>query len=1199
MSKIYRLIIISIMAVIFAIGCSDTGSQSSGGGNITDNGSSGGNGGDGSGGDGSGSSSEIINSTMRASASQDNALLYTFFTPAAATNGASLKYSWDFDDNAVETTDNNIINHEFSKYGKSYNVTLEVSNMQTNDKENVSMIIPLPKPTIYFACSSAGLDIYCLPNISQQGIMDVEYTWNIYNSSEEQIASLNTTGSHELATYTLPVSGTYKIELIGRSEKVDGDLTYTENVEVSQSLNKGSISHSVLSADKLQYKLRYSAGSTNGDILNYCWEIDEEVGSGKCESDANYHQGTSSTYDEIMHTFPKYKKAYNIKGYVKDTSGAKPAVSSAIIYQDLPVVAVSATGAGLSKKFSPVFTYKPAGNLQYVWNFGDGAQSSAESPEHTYQKSGYYTINLEVISDKFDTSIGSIKSDDLNININEHITNVVIETSLKARDKSGEKYVITSPAQSTNGALYYIWKVDGAVVSEGENIHTLEHSFPIYGKSYSVSLEVEDKTTGTKVIAEPKVITTKKPIAKIVLPPYSTPNTQVQIQAKAYFEDTGEDFIIIADNPAYEWYINGQNENQNKPSIDKFFSQTQQVPVSLNINAENIEGGLLTANETIYINDLNLECSIADDTEDIYGAIVTCQIPTTIEGSTQYYYKFTYTEYMNGAPTVVEVPATEKTQFKMKLYEEDSPKRNTYRNDNFQWYAGTKGQYQYSGNINFEYRAKEPIMDRVVDISTVSAGDGISYILTEKGNVYFTDDEYSSTYKYSLAAPKYMYALTEPISKIIVHYYGGDSKYYTYFQAKSGNIYRTAGKWNEDIGVEQIKGVTGTLEHIIISNNIHYLATDSGLYMLGYYGDGSLVLNKQIKESFNADANINLILAEDGSAYYINKIKNGQLEALNPEIKFKKMQITKYQYSSFRGLFLISEDNNIYQVIYETDKQIIKPVSIEGIDLINDDITIMFISSSLALVNDKICNYNFSNYAFIPAEQYKNLSVKKCVYYDVENEKDSNKSDELGYFIITTNGELYVYGPKVKYGLLGLGHKNPVNQVEKVTAYSGVKNIEIIHSNGPIGDTKISRLYVESKLRYFVKFIVETENGTYEWGMEDSSGERVITPVKTEAPYHIISWGKYGMLTDIGLFMFEMDGNYNLDKVTKIEGFPAGSNPSDYKLYLYDTYYIGDPYYYYILVDGRLYTLKGSGYNPIQRYSLVHVNKEYFDSIGE
>ena len=35
------------------------------------------------------------------------------------------------------------------------------------------------------------------------------------------------------------------------------------------------------------------------------------------------------------------------------------------------------------------------------------------------------------------------------------------------------------------GALYYIWKVDGNIAAEGENIHTLEYSFPVFGRSYS------------------------------------------------------------------------------------------------------------------------------------------------------------------------------------------------------------------------------------------------------------------------------------------------------------------------------------------------------------------------------------------------------------------------------------------------------------------------------------------------------------------------------------------------------------------------------------------------------------------------------------------------------------------------------------------------------------------------------------------
>ena len=1189
MGKLYRLIIISIIALIFAIGCSDTNSQSSGGGNITDNGSSGGNGGDGSGGDGSGSSSEIINSTMRASASIDNALLYTFFTPAAATNGASLKYSWDFDDNAVETTDTNIINHEFSKYGKSYNVTLEVSNMQTNDKENVSMIIPLPKPTIYFACSTAGLDIYCLPNISQQGINDVEYTWNIFNSSNEQIASFTTKGSHELATYTMPLSGTYTVTLSGTTPKVDGAMEYTEIVEVNQSLNRGSISHSVLSADKLQYRMRYSAGSTNGDILNYCWEIDEEINSGKCKSDANYHQGTSSTYDEIMHTFPKYKKAYNIKGYVKDASGAKPAVSSAIIYQDLPVVAVSATGTGLSKKFSPVFTYKPAGNLQYVWNFGDGAQSSAESPEHTYQKSGYYTVTLEVISDKFDTLIGSIKSNDVNININENINNVVIESSLKSRDKSGEKHIISSPAQSTQGALYYIWKVDGNIAAEGENIHTLEYSFPVFGKSYSVSLEVEDKTTGIKVIAEPKVIATKKPVAEIVLPPYSTPNTQVQIQAKVYFEDTGEDFILMANNPTYEWYINNQNENQNKPSIDKMFTQTQQVPVKLNISADNIEGSLLTAESTIYINNLNLECSIADDAEDIYGAIVTCSIPTDIEGSTAYYYKFTYTEYMNGVPVAVEVPATEKTQFKIKLYEEGSPRRYQDRTISFQWYAGTKGQYQYSGNINFDYTAKEPIMDRVVDVIIARSDLSRSYILTEKGNVYYTNINQDGNLEsqYSKTNPRYMYIFNEPIRKIIYKNYPG----YIYFQSESGHIYRYTEEdmlWNEELEIQQLQGVTGILEYVIVKNNIHYIVTDNGVYLLGHYGDGSKVLNKKILGVIDYLEYIPAkLLAEDGQLYAISS-DYGQLKEELPGVNFKiiadkEREFHNNYYSNYYSskntrYYLVSENNEIYFIENYYSGGYHMRAKVDG--LLDAVIEISDFSGNNYIINNKLYSLKTNSYEDgVFNKDYIDNAIKDFETKSIRTLRIRNSSydtlEEI-VFLVTPNNELYVYADKVKYGFTGLGHVNPVLTPQKIEGLSGVKDIKIIAKNSNFLEYGFYGEYGEIE-----KIIVETENGTYEWGMDDGQGGIVKTPIKAKEDYEVLDINEDIMLTDKGCYL-RKDGSL-MDEIV------VEATAKNNRIYTLDNY--NHSYKHYINVNGRLYTLNK------QSNTATFVNKEYFDSI--
>lgn len=1174
MSKLYKLIIITITAIMLAAGCSETSSNNSGNsGNITDGGSGGGNNSDGSGSN-SDSSSEIINSTMRASASIDNALLYTFFTPAAATNGASLTYNWNFDDNAEETTDTNIVNHEFSKYGKSYNVTLEVNNMQTNDKENVSMIIPLPKPTVYFACSTAGLDIYCLPNISQQGINDVEYTWNIFNSSNEQIASFTTKGSHELATYTMPLSGTYTVTLSGTTPKVDGAMEYTEIVEVNQSLNRGSISHSVLSADKLQYRMRYSAGSTNGDILNYCWEIDDEINSGKCESDVNYHQGTSSTYDEITHTFPKYKKAYNIKAYVKDASEANPAVSSAIIYQDLPVVAVSATGAGLSKKFSPVFTYKPAGNLQYIWSFGDGSQSSAESSEHTYTKTGYYTVTLEIISDKFDTSIGSIKSNDVNININENINNVVIESSLKSRDKSGEKHIISSPAQSTQGALYYIWKVDGNIAAEGENIHTLEYSFPVFGRSYSVSLEVEDKTTGDKVIAEPKVITTKKPVAEIVLPPYSTPNTQVQMQAKIYFEDTGEDFILMANSPTYEWIINGQNENQNKPSIDKLFTQTQQVPVKLNIRADNIEGSLLTAETTIYINELNLECSIADDAEDMYGAIVTCSIPTDIEGSTAYYYKFTYTEYMNGVPVAVEVPATEKTQFKIKLYEEGSIRRYLSRYFEIQWYAGTKLQYQYTGNLSLSYTAKEYLMDKVVNIyHTNILGDGRAYILTESGKVYYAGDGYNMNSPYDMANPRYMYSLPEPVSNIYFHY---DRPY---FQTISGKIYRNYAELNEYKGMEIVKNVTGSLIQVEVINNVEYVITDDGIYMLGYFGDGQKIFNHRIKAIISdsgSSSSDKYIYTEDNRLFKWLLTNPNKIEEVMQDTKFKQVVCDK------KETFVISENNEIFYNSYGKLEKMILDAPIDG------DIEIKYFKDTgQYLLNNKIYYYNSKTGKLELSSLYADLLIEDIIPYESREYTDEDiPLVDSGLFILTKNKELYAYSTLVKYGLHGLGHKNTVDTPQKIEGLSGVK--------------KVSTIRQENYNIY--KIVVETENGTYEWGMDDGSGtgERILTPQKAESNYYVIGQliDQFSSLTGVDAYLYTSVGAYyfneNQNEYILIDNFDTNQN-SEYMVFdvRYNSSWNGR--YSYIVIDGKLYTV---GYNGGNRL-LYFVNQEYFGSIGE
>lgn len=92
-----------------------------------------------------------------------------------------------------------------------------------------------------------------------------------------------------------------------------------------------------------------------------------------------------------------------------------------------------------------------------------------------------------------------------------------------------------------------------------------------------------------------------------------------------------------------------------------------------------------------------------------------------------------------------------------------------------------------------------------------------------------------------MTAPRYMYSLPEPVSNVYFHY---DRPY---FQTISGKIYRNYASLNEDKGMEIVKNVTDSLIQVQVINNVEYVITDDGIYMLGYFGDGQKIFNHRIK----------------------------------------------------------------------------------------------------------------------------------------------------------------------------------------------------------------------------------------------------------------------------------------------------------------------------------------------------------------
>ncbi len=139
-------------------------------------------------------------------------------------------------------------------------------------------------------------------------------------------------------------------------------------------------------------------------------------------------------------------------------------------------------------------SYGGDGDLTYSWSFGDGSESSAISPTHTYAADGVYNVTLTVTDASANThtssqqiSIGrvpdagfSFTTDDLKVNF-------------------------TNSSTGGFGNVTYTWDFgDGSTSSEQSPSHT--YSSP---GTYTVKLTITDAQSNTDTIS--KSVTVKKP----------------------------------------------------------------------------------------------------------------------------------------------------------------------------------------------------------------------------------------------------------------------------------------------------------------------------------------------------------------------------------------------------------------------------------------------------------------------------------------------------------------------------------------------------------------------------------------------------------------------------------------------------------------------------------------------------------------
>ena len=880
MKRYLKLLMLILTASFFVLACQDTSDSSNG----TNSGiEDGGNGNNNSGGGGTSLTSEIINATMRVSADEDDALKNTFFSPAVATNGGTLKYTWDFgDDTASVDTDYNYITHQFNKYGKTYTVKLLLNNMTSSQQETVTMDLKLPKPELSINCNTSGALIFCNPVISQQAVQDVSYTWNIFNSEgtlEKEILS----AGPAIINHRVENSGVYKIVLTGTSAQVDGDMTAERNVYVSVNINQGQITYTNTSSDMLSYKYTFNAQAVDGSQLEYCWDFD---GTSSCGQGAGYQLGAE--YSIADHTYGKYNASHTVTAYARIPGTDEVVNNSIVVTQPLPEVSIQAEGTGLTRKLSPVFSFRPKGNLSYIWKTGDGKEYSQETVNHTYGKNGTYTAELTVLNDLFGPEIGSISAQPVNIYAYDNIQNVVIEYNRVSQSIEGETYTFSSPATSDTGKLYFTWKINNAVVAEGENLSSITHTFTKYGQNASVSLDVKVINSNEIVSAEPVLVQTSKPTAVLNPPANVTVDVPAEFKGEVLSHLNGEDFTANLINPQYMLEISDtEYKYSDTLTIPYTFITRGTYSAKLIVTADNVEGRIVSEPVTIQANEVIVVCNTKENPADIYSAIVTCKMESVPDKDLKY--TLSYKPYIQSVYTSTEYAGEEVSE--IILYNKDY-ETDLYRYSsrdivvNWEIYRD-KQNIEYMGSYQIKYTVKEPSMGKVVNIITNNISKPYKYVINTNTN------EEISHYKDIVYYNKNIYALSE-----------------------NGSVYswgeQAGGQKKEDYPVLIPKIVSSIQDDIIdmwVDNGWAVFKTSKGGYYFiqssnVYYANN--IPNEKFKVLYGGNLNGECYLLTESRELYKVMLNNPIAE------KIEIGKLSKLYHDIWNGIYIITDDNRYY-----------------------------------------------------------------------------------------------------------------------------------------------------------------------------------------------------------------------------------------------------------------------------------------------
>jgi PKD repeat protein len=280
-----------------------------------------------------------------------------------ASSGQVDAYSWNFGDGATSAERNP--SHSYAVPG-TYDVTLTVANAggQNASTQQVTVNLPLP---------AAPVSAFTF----QVNNLDVAFT----NTSSGQVDSLlwdfgdGTTSTEPNPPHSYTAAGTYTVTLT--VSNAGGSNASSQQVTVTAPLPGAPTAAFTHTTNNLEAAF---TNTSSGQVDSLLWDF----GDGATSTDANpaHIYTAAGTYTVTL-------TVTNAGG--SNTTSQPVTVANAL--PDLPVADFNAAANGLDVQFTDAST----GQVDsWLWDFGDGSQSTDQNPTHTYASAGTYTVSLSV-----------------------------------------------------------------------------------------------------------------------------------------------------------------------------------------------------------------------------------------------------------------------------------------------------------------------------------------------------------------------------------------------------------------------------------------------------------------------------------------------------------------------------------------------------------------------------------------------------------------------------------------------------------------------------------------------------------------------------------------------------------------------------------------------------------------------------------